>query len=94
MAELSLLPPSAARFQPVKHDGWFGANQFFTGDAFWTYAIETSTNLTDWSVLTNLTSTNGLFQFSAGNITNNPPAVLSRASARRLISSYGGFGDD
>ena len=44
----------------------------FTGDAYWTYTIETSTNLADWNVLTNLTSVNGQFQFTAGTVTNNP----------------------
>ncbi len=70
-AELSLLPPGAAQFQSVNLNG--GLVQIsFSGDAFWTYTVETSTNLADWNVLTNLVSTNGLFQFNAGNITNSP----------------------
>ena len=70
-AELSLLPPAAAQFQSVSVTG--GMVQIsFSGDPYWAYTIETSTNLADWSVLTNLISTNGLFQFNAGNVTNNP----------------------
>jgi GH25 family lysozyme M1 (1,4-beta-N-acetylmuramidase) len=71
-ALLSLLPPMPAEFQPpvVQPDGTVQVS--FSGDAYWTYTIETSTNLTDWSTLTNLTSANGLFQFSAGSVTNNP----------------------
>ncbi|MEY4916989.1 MAG: hypothetical protein RL616_902, partial [Verrucomicrobiota bacterium] len=40
--------------------------------AYWTYTIEVSTNLTSWSALTNLTSANGLFNFTADSITNAP----------------------
>jgi GH25 family lysozyme M1 (1,4-beta-N-acetylmuramidase) len=71
-ALLSLVPPMPAQFQPlvVQPDGTVQIS--FTGDAYWTYTIETSTNLTDWNALTNLTSANGLFQFTAGTITNNP----------------------
>jgi GH25 family lysozyme M1 (1,4-beta-N-acetylmuramidase) len=70
-ALLALLPPAAAHFQNPAVQG--GAVQLaFTGDAFWTYTIETSTNLANWSVLTNLTSTNGQFQLNAGSVTNSP----------------------
>ena len=44
----------------------------FTGDAYWSYTVETSTNLSSWSPLTNLTSANGLFNFTAGSVTNAP----------------------
>jgi hypothetical protein len=68
---LALLPPVAAHFQnPVVQGG--AVQLAFTGDAFWTYTIETSTNLANWSVLTNLTSTNGQFQLNAGFVTNSP----------------------
>jgi hypothetical protein len=70
-ALLALLPPAAAHFQSPTVQG--GAVQIaFTGDAFWSYTIETSTNLASWSVLTNLTSTNGMFQLNAGFVTNSP----------------------
>jgi hypothetical protein len=69
-ALLALLPPSAAQFQSVSVTG--GLLQIsFTGDAHWIYTIETSTNLTSWSALTNLTSANGAFNFTCG-ITNAP----------------------
>jgi GH25 family lysozyme M1 (1,4-beta-N-acetylmuramidase) len=70
-ALLALLPPAAAHFQnPVLQGGV--VQIAFTGDPFWTYTIETSTNLTSWSVLTNLTSTNSVFQLNAGSVTNSP----------------------
>jgi hypothetical protein len=55
-----------------------GAVQFsFTGDAYWTYAIETSTDLLHWSMRTNLTSTNDLFQFT--DSATNSPQLFYRA---------------
>jgi hypothetical protein len=64
-APLALVAPGPAYFQSVGATN--GAVQIsFTGDAYWTYTIESSTNLTTWSSLTNLTSTNGLFHFNAG----------------------------
>lgn len=69
-ALLTALPPAPAQFQSLalQTNGTIQIN--FTGDAYWTYTIETSTNLTDWTVLTNLTSTDGTFQFT-GAITNS-----------------------
>ncbi len=68
---LALLPPNAAQFASISVTG--GAVQItFAGDAYWTYTIETSTDLTSWNVLTNLTSVNGLFSFTAGSSTNSP----------------------
>ena len=71
-ALLALIPPSAAQFQSisVQPDGTVQIG--FTGNAVWNYTIETSTNLTDWSVLTNLTSADGNFIFTAGGTTNSP----------------------
>jgi GH25 family lysozyme M1 (1,4-beta-N-acetylmuramidase) len=70
-AALSLVAPVAAQFSAIgiSHDA---LQISFTGDAYWTYTIETSTNLTSWSVLTNLTSANGQFNFDAGSTTNTP----------------------
>jgi hypothetical protein len=70
-ALLALLPPGAAQFQTISLQS-DGVQISFTGDAYWTYTVETSTNLTTWSALTNLTSPDGLFNFSAGAITNSP----------------------
>ena len=70
-AALSLVAPSAAQFSSVNVST--GSVQIsFSGDAYWTYTIETSTNLTSWSALTNLTSANGLFKFDVGSTTNSP----------------------
>ena len=75
-ALLALVAPGAAQFQAVGVTG--GAVQIsFTGDAYWTYTIETSTNLTSWSALTNLTSANGVFSFTAA--TTNAPQQFFRA---------------
>lgn len=69
-ALLSFVPPTPAQFQN------FGQTNSvmqinLTGDAYWPYAIETSTDLVHWSTLTNLVSTNGIFQFT-DSTTNNP----------------------
>jgi len=70
-ALLALVPPAAALFQSITVFG--GMVQVgFAGDAYWTYTVETSTNLTGWSAFTNLTSTNGLFNFTAGQVTDAP----------------------
>ena len=70
-ALLALVAPVAAQFSSISAAG--GAVQIgFSGDAYWTYTIETSTNLTGWSMLTNLVSPNGLFNFTAGSVTNAP----------------------
>ena len=71
-AQLALLPPAAAQFQTisVQPDGTVQIS--FTGDTVWTYTIETSPDLVNWSALTNLTSANGNFNFTAGAITNSP----------------------
>ena len=69
-ALLALVSPSAAQFQSINVLN--GTVQIgFIGDAYWTYTVETSTNLTDWSAATNLVSPNGVFNFSADVITNS-----------------------
>ena len=69
-ALLALIAPAAAQFTSIVNSN--GAVQIvFSGDAYWTYTIEASTNLTGWSTLTNLTSTNGLSSFAA-SVTNAP----------------------
>ena len=70
-ALLALVSPSAAQFQSINVLN--GTVQIgFIGDAYWTYTVETSTNLTDWSTATNLSSTSGVFNFTAGSVTNAP----------------------
>jgi GH25 family lysozyme M1 (1,4-beta-N-acetylmuramidase) len=70
-AALALLPPAPAQFQSISLPGG-GVQISFTGDAFWTYTIEVSTNLTSWSPLTNLTSADGRFNFTTSLATNSP----------------------
>jgi GH25 family lysozyme M1 (1,4-beta-N-acetylmuramidase) len=68
-AALALIAPTAAQFTAINANA--GTVQIsFSGDAYWTYTIEISTNLTTWNTLTNLTSANGQFNFTAGSITN------------------------
>ncbi|HTB84409.1 MAG TPA: GH25 family lysozyme [Candidatus Sulfotelmatobacter sp.] len=69
-AALALVSPDAAQFTSISLQG--GALQVgFGGDPYWTYTVEVSTNLTDWSALTNMVSTNGVFNFTAA-VTNAP----------------------
>ena len=76
-ALLSFVPPTPAQFQNVAQ-GTNGAVEIsFTGDAYWPYVIETSTDLIHWSALTNLVSTNGLFEFT--DSTTNSPRLFYRA---------------
>ena len=68
-ALLALATPAAAKFSFIANAG--GALPIsFSGDPYWTYRIESSTNLVDWAAFTNLTSTNGSFQFDPGPATN------------------------
>jgi hypothetical protein len=70
-AALTLVAPAAAQFSAIVIVG--DAVQItFTGDAYWSYTIETSTNLTSWSDYTNLTSLDGSFSFTTGSMTNAP----------------------
>ena len=71
-ALLALLPPAAAQFQTISVQPDGSVQIRFTGDTVWTYTIEISTDLANWSVLTNLTSANGLFNFTAGAVTASP----------------------
>ena len=70
-AALTLAAPAAAQFTAINASGG-GVQINFTGDAYWTYTIEVSTNLTTWSTFTNLTSTNGLFYFTVSSFNNTP----------------------
>jgi hypothetical protein len=70
-ALLAIVAPGAAQFQSISVTGAM-AEISFTGDAYWTYTIESSTNLMTWNTLTNLVSTNGLFEFDMGPVTDIP----------------------
>jgi GH25 family lysozyme M1 (1,4-beta-N-acetylmuramidase) len=76
-ALLSLVAPAAARFQSISVTGAV-AQISFTGDPYWTYTVDTSTNLTGWNTLTNLVCTNGMFQFNA-EMTTGAPQQFFRA---------------
>jgi GH25 family lysozyme M1 (1,4-beta-N-acetylmuramidase) len=71
-AALALVAPTAAQFGATSLNLGGGSLQIgFSGDAYWTYTIEVSTNLTSWNAFTNLTSTNGIFNFNT-SLTNAP----------------------
>jgi hypothetical protein len=75
-AVLALVPPAAAFFQSISLTA--GAVQIgFAGSPNWTYTIESSTDLVTWTTVTNLTSVNGVFNFSAG--TAGSPRQFYRA---------------
>ncbi len=71
-AVLALVPPRAAQFTSILAPSGDDLQLNFSGDAYWSYAIQSSSNLTDWITLTNLVSTNGVFTFDAGSLTNSP----------------------
>jgi GH25 family lysozyme M1 (1,4-beta-N-acetylmuramidase) len=81
---LTLIPPAAAQFQSIQLQPDGSLQISFTGDANtnWTYTIETSTNLTTWTDLTNLSSANGVFSFSLDSVTNNPQQFFRARSGQ------------
>jgi hypothetical protein len=70
-AALTLIPPAPAQFQLVSLQPDGNLRIVFSGDPEWSYTVETSTNLINWSTLTNLTSASGMFDFIAGSTTND-----------------------
>lgn len=80
-ALLAFLPPAPAQFQSIAVTGT-AVRMSFTADPYWTYTVETSTNLQNWSVLTNLATTNGAFSFAVP-LDGGPPGRFFRASAGR-----------
>ena len=70
-AALTLIPPQPAQFQLVSLQPDYSLRIVFNGDPEWSYTVETSTNLINWSALTNLTSASGVFDFIAGSTTND-----------------------
>ena len=81
-AVLALVPPSAAQFTTaaLQSDNTLQLN--FTGNPYWTYTIQTSTDLVNWSIVTNLATTNGIFSYDAGSVTNSPQQFF------RILVSY------
>lgn len=71
-ALLTILAAAPAQFQSFALQPDQTLQLQFTGDAGATYFVETSTNLVDWSALTNLTLTNASAAFTIGAATNDP----------------------
>jgi GH25 family lysozyme M1 (1,4-beta-N-acetylmuramidase) len=70
-AALTLIPPAPAQFQLVSLQPDGNLRIVFSGAPEWSYTVETSTNLINWSTLTNLTSASGIFDFIAGSTTDD-----------------------
>lgn len=80
-ALLSILPAAPAAFQFV---GLQSANTFMatlSGDAGATYFVETSTNLVDWTTLTNLSLSGATIQFTIGATTSDAQRYFRARSA-------------
>ena len=69
-ALLTIITASPAQFQSVTLLPDSSLGLLLTGDIGATYYVQTSTNLVDWTPLTNLTLTGSAFYFNAGPVTN------------------------
>jgi len=69
-AVLSIIPSQPAQFTFISLQSNTELRIVASGQTNATYVLETSTNLTDWTALTNLIATNGIFEFNAFPITN------------------------
>jgi GH25 family lysozyme M1 (1,4-beta-N-acetylmuramidase) len=80
-ALLTILPAAPAEFQVglLQPDG--SLELTLSGDAGATYFVETSTNLVNWSVLTNISLPDPTIQFSVGSTTNEPQRYFRARSA-------------
>jgi hypothetical protein len=67
---ISFPPAQPAQFQAFAVQPDNSLQFTATGQAAATYIIETSTDLVNWTTLTNLVATNGQFTFNAGSPTN------------------------
>ena len=70
-ALLSIIPTQPAHFQLVSVTSGPSFHLVASGQTNATYVLETSTNLIDWTALTNLVATNGTFEFDAFPITSD-----------------------
>jgi Immunoglobulin domain len=77
-AALALIPPRPAQFQSVSLQPDYSLRIVFNGDPEWSYTVEASTNLINWSSVTNLTSASGVFDF-IGDSTKNETQRFYRA---------------
>ena len=69
-ALLTLLPAAPAEFQSFALLPDHSLELLLAGDPSATYFVETSTNLVNWTALTNFTLTADTFLFNAGGVTN------------------------
>jgi hypothetical protein len=67
---ISFPPAQPAQFQGIAMQPDSSLLLTATGQPNATYIVETSTDLTNWTTLTNLVATNGQFTFNAGSPTN------------------------
>jgi hypothetical protein len=70
-AALTLIPPQPSQFQLITLLPDHTLQLVINGEPGATYAIEVSTNLLDWSTLTNLVNTNGTIEFNVGDTTSD-----------------------
>jgi GH25 family lysozyme M1 (1,4-beta-N-acetylmuramidase) len=80
-ALLTILPAAPAAFQlaALQPDG--SLDLTLSGDAGATYFVETSTNLVDWSALTNVSLSGPIIQFNVGPATSEPQRYFRARSA-------------
>jgi len=80
-ALLTILPAAPAEFQTYAIQPDSSMILDLNGDVGATYFVESSTNLVDWSVLTNVSLTSPTIQFSIGTTTNDPQRYFRARSA-------------
>lgn len=80
-ALLVILPATPAQFQAVALQPDNSLTLALAGDAGATYFVETSTNLMDWTALTNVALGGPTIQFNVGNTTGEPQRYFRARSA-------------
>jgi GH25 family lysozyme M1 (1,4-beta-N-acetylmuramidase) len=70
-ALLSIITAAPAHFQSITVQANSSLQIVMTGDAGATYYVQTSTNLVNWSPLTNVTLNSGSTAFNVGGLTND-----------------------
>ena len=71
-ALLAILAPSPAQFQFLVQMPDRSLQLLLAGDPGATYSVESSTNMANWTTLTNMTLTGGASVFSIPGLTNDP----------------------
>jgi hypothetical protein len=80
-AGLTILPAAPAQFQSFALQPDHALVLTLAGDAGATYFVETSTNLVDWTALTNVSLAGPTMQFNAGNATSEAQRYFRARSA-------------